>query len=248
MVRSGLSLSTPWLGMTVILPLGILVQVHRNGYFLRRRPPNLPSPRRLWLGQAGQSLPSPSCLPSPSTEGPKSMVNFPGDFFSVKSWRHSKCFGTPQKNPCKNPCKRLCKPFLQTIREEVRAKKKSGKKPFKKSVQKNPCKTSVQKSPCRKSQGRIFAVWILAAKVPNSDLNFAVDFLVDFFLLFFQGKRPEKNPPKNPPQNSPGTLFGKIPLGFLQKPFLEKIRAENPCGNPCKKSVPNKPVQMVSPK
>ena len=75
------------------------------------------------------------------------------------------------------------------------------------------------------SQGWIFAVWILATKLPNSDLNFAVDFLVDFFLLFFQGKRPAKNPPKNPPQNSPRTLFGKIPLGFLQKPFLDKFSA-----------------------
>ena len=64
-------------------------------------------------------------------------------------------------------------------------------------------------------------MWILAAKLPNSDLNFAVDFLVDFFLLFFPRKKARKNPPKNPPQNSPGTLFGKIPLGFLQKPFLD---------------------------
>ena len=29
-----------------------------------------------------------------------------------------------------------------------------------------------------------FAVWILAAKLPKSDLNFAVDFLVDFSSLF----------------------------------------------------------------
>ena len=64
-------------------------------------------------------------------------------------------------------------------------------------------------------------MWIFAVKLPNSDLNFAVDFLVDFFLLFFPRKKARKNPPKNPPQNSPGTLFGKIPLGFLQKPFLE---------------------------
>ena len=31
-----------------------------------------------------------------------------------------------------------------------------------------------------KSQGQILAVWILAAKLPNSNLNFAVDFWVDF--------------------------------------------------------------------
>ena len=67
-------------------------------------------------------------------------------------------------------------------------------------------------------------MWILAAKLPNSDLNSAVDFLVDFFLLFFPRKKARKTPPKNPPQNSPRTLFGKIPLGFLQKPFLDIIR------------------------
>ena len=62
-------------------------------------------------------------------------------------------------------------------------------------------------------------MWILAAKLPNFDLNFAVDFLVDFFLLFVPRKKARKNPQKNPPQNSPGTFFGKIPLGFLQKPL-----------------------------
>ena len=34
-------------------------------------PPNPPSPRRLWPGQAGQSLTSTSCLPSPSPEAAK---------------------------------------------------------------------------------------------------------------------------------------------------------------------------------
>ena len=72
-------------------------------------------------------------------------------------------------------------------------------------------------------QGQILAVWILAAKLPNSDLNFAVDFWVDFFVLFFPRKKARKNPPKNPPQNSPRTLFGKIPIGFLQKPFLDGL-------------------------
>ena len=82
--------------------------------------------------------------------------------------------------------------------------------------------TEASEKVTKKSQDRILAVWILAAKLPNSDLNFAVDFLVDFFLLFFPRKKARKNPPKNPPQNSPGTSFGKIPLGFLQKPSLEK--------------------------
>ena len=140
--------------MILILPVGILVQVHRNGYFLRRHPPKPPIPRRLWPGQAGQSLTSPSCLPSPSPEGPQSMVNFPGDFLGDILVLPSKCFGTPQKIPCK----RLYKPFLQTIHAEIRTKK-SGKKACKKSVQtiraKNPRKKSVQKirpkNPCRNS-------------------------------------------------------------------------------------------------
>ena len=64
-------------------------------------------------------------------------------------------------------------------------------------------------------------MWILAPKLPNSDLKIAVDFWVDFFLLFFPRKKAQKNPPKNPRQNSPGNSVGKIPLGFLQKPSLE---------------------------
>ena len=46
-------------------------------------------------------------------------------------------------------------------------------------------------------------------------------FWVDFFLLFFPRKKARKNPPKNPRQNSPGNSVGKIPLGFLQNPFLD---------------------------
>ena len=69
------------------------------------------------------------------------------------------------------------------------------------------------------SQGQILPVWILEEKLPNSDLNFAVDFRVDFFLCFFSGRKAPKNPPQNPRQGSPGNLFRRIPLGFLQKPF-----------------------------
>ena len=58
-------------------------------------------------------------------------------------------------------------------------------------------------------------------KLPNSDLNFAVDFCVDSLLF------PSKKAPKNPPKNPPGNLFGKIPIGFLQKPFLEKFAPES---------------------
>ena len=71
------------------------------------------------------------------------------------------------------------------------------------------------------NQGQILAVWILAVKLPNSDSNIAVDFCVDFCLLFFSKEEAPKTPPKHPPKNSLGSLFAKIPLGFLQRPFLD---------------------------
>ena len=40
-------------------------------------------------------------------------------------------------------------------------------------------------------QGQIFAVRILAAKLLNTDLNFALDFWGGFFLLFLPRKRPQ---------------------------------------------------------
>ena len=67
---------------------------------------------------------------------------------------------------------------------------------------------------------QILAVWILAARLPNSDLNFAVDLGVDFSSCFFQGKGPTKSTKKIPPKNPRQNLFGKVPLGFLQKPSL----------------------------
>ena len=65
----------------------------------------------------------------------------------------------------------------------------------------------------------ILAVWILAAKLPNSDFNFAVDFLLECLSsCLFQGKRPEKTT-KNPPQNSPRALSEKIPLWISAEAF-----------------------------
>ena len=65
-------------------------------------------------------------------------------------------------------------------------------------------------------QGKILAVWILAAKLPNYFfLNFALDSGVDFVSCFcqtFNGKGPPKSS-KIPPQNSPGNSFGKTLLG-----------------------------------
>ena len=41
-------------------------------------------------------------------------------------------------------------------------------------------------------QGQILAVWILAAKLPNSDLNFALDCSVDYSSCFSKEKGPNK--------------------------------------------------------
>ena len=134
----------------------------------RRPPPNPPSPRRLWAGQAGQSLTSPSCLPSPSPEGPQRVVNFSGDFLGEILALPSKCFGTPQKNPCQNPCNictnNSCKQSVQKSAQKNQAKNRA-ENPCKKSVQKihgkNPRRKSVQKiraeNPCRKSVQKIRA-------------------------------------------------------------------------------------------
>ena len=69
-----------------------------------------------------------------------------------------------------------------------------------------------------KSQGQILGV-DFGCGTPNSD----------WILLWilsscvFQGNRPPKiSTHTTPPHNSPGNLFGRIPLGFLQKAFLEK--------------------------
>ena len=59
---------------------------------------------------------------------------------------------------------------------------------------------------------------------PNSHLNITMDFGGFFPLVsFFQGKSPPKIHQTNPPRNVPGNLFGNIPIGFLQQPFLEKL-------------------------
>ena len=81
MVRSGLSLSQHSLAWHDFDPAFRSFGLSPPEWLLSPSvPPNPPSPRRLWPGQAGQSLTSPSCLPSPSPEGPQSMVNFSGDF------------------------------------------------------------------------------------------------------------------------------------------------------------------------
>ena len=69
-------------------------------------------------------------------------------------------------------------------------------------------------------QGQILTVWILAAKLPNSDLDFAVDF---FLLFFFARKTARKNPSKNPPQNSPGKSVGKFLSDFCRSAFLDVL-------------------------
>ena len=67
----------------------------------------------------------------------------------------------------------------------------------------------------------ILAVWILAAKLPNSDLNFAEDFWVDFLLLSCARKGPKKSTKTSLAKVTRKFFRREIPLVFLQKPFLE---------------------------
>ena len=63
-------------------------------------------------------------------------------------------------------------------------------------------------------------------EAPKFWFGFCYGFFVWIFssCFFSKEKRPEKiKSTKNPPQSSPGTLFRKIPLGFLQKPSLENV-------------------------
>ena len=60
-------------------------------------------------------------------------------------------------------------------------------------------------------------------KTPKFRFEFCRGFFCGFFPPVLSKEKGPKNPPKNPPQNSPGTLFEKISLGFLQKPFLDKL-------------------------
>ena len=59
----------------------------------------------------------------------------------------------------------------------------------------------------------------LAMRLPNSDLNFAVD-----FLPVFSKEKGLKKSTKKSPAKLTGNLLRKIPLGFLQKPSLEFFR------------------------
>ena len=62
---------------------------------------------------------------------------------------------------------------------------------------------------------------MLAAKLPNSDLNFAVDFLVDFPLFVILRKKARKNPPKIPRKIHPGLCPEKFPSDFCRSLLLK---------------------------
>ena len=69
---------------------------------------------------------------------------------------------------------------------------------------------------------KILLVWTLAAKFPNSDLNFAVEFgRGGDFSLFFSGEKRLKSPLKNPLQSSPGNSE-KFPLQFCS--FFKQLQ------------------------
>ena len=96
--------------MTLILPLGSLVQVHLEWLL----PPLVPHPPPpilgdSGLGQLGQSLHLTLLPPKPLCRRPQSMVRLLGAFLGEILALPSKWFGTHQKNRAQNPCKTLYK-------------------------------------------------------------------------------------------------------------------------------------------
>ena len=65
-------------------------------------------------------------------------------------------------------------------------------------------------------------MWVLAAKLPNSDLNFAVDFWGDFFSYFIQGKRPKKIHKRIHREIHQKVSREKFPLDFCRSLLLTK--------------------------
>ena len=163
--------------MILILLLGVLVQVHRNGYFLRRPRPNPPVLGDSGLVRLARVSPHPPASRAPPQKAPKAWWIFGG--FSRWNFGASQqvVWHTPKKS-VQESVQHLYKQFLQAIRAEIRTKK-SGKKPCKKSVQKirakNPCRKSVQKiraeNPCKKSMQKICAKQTRANGFPKVTLQ-----------------------------------------------------------------------------
>ena len=73
------------------------------------------------------------------------------------------------------------------------------------------------------SKARSLAVWILAAKLPNSDLNFAVLFWGGFFLFFLPTEEgPTKIRQRMPQQNHPEHCLEKSPSNLCRNLVLIK--------------------------
>ena len=71
------------------------------------------------------------------------------------------------------------------------------------------------------SQGQNLAVWILAAKLPNSDFEFCRGFWGGFFPPVFSKEKGRKNPPNNPPQKfNPEIWSEKIASDSCRSLFL----------------------------
>ena len=74
------------------------------------------------------------------------------------------------------------------------------------------------------NQGQILAVWILAAKLPNSALSFAVGFGSDISFCFVQGKGPPKKHQKFSRKIRPEICSDKFPSDVCRGLILtEKI-------------------------
>ena len=86
-------------------------------------------------------------------------------------------------------------------------------------------------------QGGILAVWILVAKLPNSDLDFAVEFFCGFFPPVLcprkkarRRKKARKIHQKIPRKFHPGLCSEKFPSNFCISLFLRVITAIRKAG------------------
>ena len=170
-----------WLGMILILPLGIWVQVHRNATSSIGPPPKPPILGDSGLGQVGQSLhlalPASKAHPQ---KAPKAWSEVLEGFSRWNFGASQQVVWTPKKSVqrvCeKNHYKNPCITSAQTSGQRIYAKKNvqnSVQKSMLKIRAKNPCKKTVQKiraaqkNPCKANPCKWFLIVNLQVEKPN---------------------------------------------------------------------------------
>ena len=96
--------------MILILSVGVLVQVHRNGYLLHCFSPPLPSPRKFWPEKAGWPESPPQLQPHPPP-GPKTRWTFRE--VKLKQMEPKSVLNPRLKSACKNLFQNPCRNSVQ---------------------------------------------------------------------------------------------------------------------------------------